>query len=415
MIRTFIFNCRLPLAICDELNQESGRVYTRILTTHYRVYRKKGRWLTHFTARRLDDFYGAADERLLNSASIDEAQEGFYKACKTARACRKLGLGVKYPHKPKKFRTTVWNKNAIRVADGTLLLSRARGLERLRVRLSDSLPVGSILEVRLVYDRVSRKYNWHFVIEDGQAPLDAPGVNVAAVDLGEVHPAAVSDGSESMVFAARELRAVLQFRHKRLAAIQRLQAAKVKGSRAWKKLQRRKTRFLARQARRARDIEHKVSRAVVNWMVERGVGTLAMGDVRDVADGKRLNTKSQQKVSSWGHGKMRQYITYKAEGAGITVELVDEAYSSQTCPMCGQRHKPAGRVYACPVCGFRGHRDGQVGAVNLLSRFIHGDVGQVRPPPLVKYRHPFRKDGTGKRSRPDTGSLAVASVACAGP
>jgi hypothetical protein len=43
------------------------------------------------------------------------------------------------------------------------------------------------------------------------------------------------------------------------------------------------------------------------------VGTLAIGDARDVVDGKNLNRKSQQKVSNWSHGMIRQYIAYKAE------------------------------------------------------------------------------------------------------
>jgi hypothetical protein len=46
--------------------------------------------------------------------------------------------------------------------------------------------------------------------------------------------------------------------------------------------------------------------------------------VRDVADGKRLTTKSQQKIGLWSHGRQRQYITYKAEAAGIAVTMVEE-------------------------------------------------------------------------------------------
>jgi transposase len=42
-----------------------------------------------------------------------------------------------------------------------------------------------------------------------------------------------------------------------------------------------------------------------------------MGDVRDVADGKRLRRSEQQKISQWGHGTMRRCIGYKAEAAGI--------------------------------------------------------------------------------------------------
>ena len=46
----------------------------------------------------------------------------------------------------------------------------------------------------------------------------------------------------------------------------------------WKRLQRRKSRFLAKQEWRRRDIEHKVSREVVNWAIEQQIGTLAIGE-----------------------------------------------------------------------------------------------------------------------------------------
>jgi putative transposase len=391
----------------DRLNQESGRLYTRALVEHYRVYRQTGQWLSPAGLEKLVDFYDAqaGQDRLLHAHSIDAAEQGFPKACKTARAYRKLGLKTRFPYKRKYWRTTIWKNSGIRKADKTLLLALARGRAPLRVSLPSrlvALPPDAFAEMRLVWDKVSRRYHWHLVIEDGQLPAAPPGDQIAAVDLGEVHPAAVTDGQEALVVSARALRSARQYTHKRLASLQQAHSRKTKGSRQWQKLQRRKNRFLAQQKRLVRDIEHKVSRAVVDWAVEHRVGTLAIGDVRDIADGKRLPTKTQQKIGSWGHGQTRQYIAYKAEGAGITVEFVDEAYSSQTCPVSGHRHKTTGRIYSCPDCGFRGHRDGQVGAVNLLSRHIYGAVGQIQPPSVIKYRHPIGRLAfrTGKRSRP---------------
>jgi putative transposase len=161
------------------------------------------------------------------------------------------------------------------------------------------------------------------------------------------------------------------------------QDGRKRGSRRWRRLQRRKNRFLAQQKRRARDLAHKASRAVVQWAQGHGVGTFVIGDVRDVAAGKRLHRTQQQKISQWGHGTMRRYIGYKAEAVGITViDTVNEAYTSQTCPRDGQRTKPKGRVYMCHVCGFRGARD-IVGAANILSRHVHGEVGQVMPPAIT--------------------------------
>jgi len=152
-------------------------------------------------------------------------------------------------------------------------------------------------------------------------------------------------------------------------------------------------------------MEHKVSRAVVACARQAQIGTLVLGDVRQVADGKRLNAKSQQKISNWSHGQVRAYLRYKAAAAGIPVELIDEAYTSQTCPNCGERHKPKGRRYCCPACGFRSHRDA-VGAANILSRRRYGALGKVRPPAEIMYRYPFCNRKTGKRSLVDTKQVA---------
>jgi putative transposase len=267
------------------------------------------------------------------------------------------------------------------------------------------LTPAAFLEMRLVWDRAGQHYMWHLVVEDGDQPAESPGTRVAGVDLGEIHPAAATDGEEAVVFSAREMRSVAQYTHKRLAEIQAKQALKTKSSRAWMRLQRRKSRFLARQRRRRRDLEHKVSRAVVKWGVERQVGTLAVGDVRAAADGMALGHTNNQKISSWPHGRLRQYITYKAQAAGMVVELVDEAYTTQECPNCHKRHKPRGRNYHCPVCGFVSHRDA-VGSANILSRYLYSELGVISPPGMIKYRHPF--DATGKRSPVDTGQVAWA-------
>jgi IS605 OrfB family transposase len=168
---------------------------------------------------------------------------------------------------------------------------------------------------------------------------------------------------------------------------------------------------LYQQAKRTRDMEHKVSREVVNTAVAMEAGTIAIGDVRDAADQVKLGKKSNQKISNWSHGKMRQYITYKAEAEGIQTELVNERYTSQTCPSCGCRHKPRGRVYTCGQCGFSGHRDG-VGAVNILSVQQHGEPGQICPTGSTTYRIPVRRV---LRSPLDTGQVACGQPQEAAP
>jgi putative transposase len=407
MIRTHVFPCSLPRSESDALNRESGRVYTNTLVRHYRIKRKTGHWLSPRAGERVEDSTGPST---LHAHSRDAAQQGFYKACKTARALRERGdADIRYPYRRQRYRTTIWKTTGIRGQGGVLHLARCRGRGPVSVALPAHLAALSarcFVEMRLVWDRVARRYTWHLVVDDGTQPVPTPATGVAGVALGEIHPAALTDGRSAVVVSCREMRSCTQYTNKRLSELRSKQDGHRRGSRRAKRIKRRITRFLAQQKRRARDLAHKVSRAVVAWAEEHGVGTLAIGDVRDVGDGKRLHRKAQQKVSQWRHGKLRRYVGYKAEAAGIAVvDTVDEAYTSQTCPHCGHRTKPKGRVYTCHVCGFRGVRD-VVGAANILSRHQDGEVGRVVPPPTTMYLHPFVRKRSS--SRLDTADLARA-------
>ncbi len=134
---------------------------------------------------------------------------------------------------------------------------------------------------------------------------------------------------------------------------------------------------------RQRDILHKVSRAVVDYAVEANAKEIIIGDVRDIADGINIGKHS----SLWPHGKLRSYIRYKALMQGMETLLEDEHHTTQTCPNCGSRKKPSGRIYSCGECGFVGHRD-VVGASNILSRRLFGELGRVQIASEM-YRHPY--------------------------
>lgn len=397
MIRTHIFSCALPRAEADALNRESGRVYSQTLLWQYRIYRRKGIWLSPGASERLGDYRSSTT---LHAHSRDAAQQAFHKACKTAKANR--ASGAKYPHKRKYYRSTIWKNTGIRGRDGRLLLARARGLEPVVVSLPpmlSALPSAAFVEMRLVYDRVAKRYHWHLVVDDGVQPPVAAGDQTLAADLGEIHPAAVANEQGAVViFTARELRALNQYRHKRLSTLQARQSKDTKGSRLWKRLRRRKVYLLARNNRQRRDIEHKVTRAITNHAKQERAKRLVVGDVRDVGKGKRLGRNVQQKVSGWSHGRQIAYLTYKLSAEGIALERQSEAYSSKTCCGCGAQNRPKGRTYRCGVCGLVCHRDAN-GAVNQVSKAVYGSYSRIQPRTIM-YRRAFR------RSSRDTGHVA---------
>jgi putative transposase len=200
MIRTHTIPCTLPKAAADALNRESGRVYTETLVWHWRIKNRKQIWLRPGTAEKLGDYFS---ETTLHAHTRDAAQQGFYQACKTAKACQEIGLDTRYPWRRKFYRTTIWKNTGIRVREGIVLLARARGRKPISLAWSGT---ETVLEVRLVYDLKQRRYFWHLVLEDGQEPVLAASGRTAAIDLGEIHPVAITDGEEVCVVSCRELR-----------------------------------------------------------------------------------------------------------------------------------------------------------------------------------------------------------------
>jgi putative transposase len=403
LIRTQIIPCHLPRDRADALNRASGQVYTGVLVAHWRAVRKQDIWLSEKAGTKWSDYRVQwAPDAPMHAHTIDAAQQGFYKACATTKALRKAGFAdAKFPHWPKRWRTTIWKNTAIKRQGDALVLSNGLRNPKIKLTIPEQLRDAlRFLEARLVYDKRARKYTWHLVVENGKQTKEVPGHNVVSVDPGEIHPATIGDEHSSTVIVCRARRAQQRGHAKRLAKMQEALSRKKKGSRRHKRLLRAKTRMKAKHKRVMRDIEHKVSKAIVEEAVARGAGTIVYGDVRDIADGVDCGKAHNQRLSQWAHGKVRQYVEYKAEVEGFPVVLQDEHYTSKTCPSCGQKHKPRGRNFQCPACAFQSHRD-VVGQTNILSAYKFGAPGKVLPPTTIKYRIPVSY--RVMRKRLDTG------------
>ena len=101
-----------------------------------------------------------------------------------------------------------------------------------------------------------------------------------------------------------------------------------------------------------------------------------------------------QSVSQACTRKLIGMLDYKTAGA----MTINEAYSSQTCPVCGERSKQR-RIYRCPMCGANSPRDA-IGAANILSLGTHGAMLPGRAlPAQVKYLRPWPRSRSQPRSR----------------
>ena len=95
--------------------------------------------------------------------------------------------------------------------------------------------------------------------------------------------------------------------------------------------------------------------------------------------------KREQQVSSACNRKIIQQLSYKLSGA----TEVSEAYTSQTCPVCGTRHK-CRRTYRCTLCSHTIPRD-VVGALNIRRIGMTGAMmNSPDLPTTIKVQRPVK-------------------------
>jgi putative transposase len=162
---------------------------------------------------------------------------------------------------------------------------------------------------------------------------------------------------------------------------------KKNGSNRRKQMKKSKIKQLRKLDNQIKDILHKQTTKLVSVLKSRNTQTVVIGDVRDIRASIDYGKKTNQKLHQWVSGKVRWLLTYKAQAEGMEVALQNEAYTSQTCPCCGNRYKPSGRVYKCLKCGFQYHRDG-VGGFNIRQKYLCAStvVGVMASPTGLRYK-----------------------------
>lgn len=296
---------------------------------------------------------------------------------------------TRYPHRPKAYQTVTWKGQAIRVVEGTLHLPNGRGQADLVLPLPERFHGAAIRQTELLWRADHYAIALTIASPPPEEPITPPlSGQTAGVDLGEITSAALctADG-HAMVISGRLLRHVKQLRNKRQAAYQERMARCRKGSRRWKRLRQQQVQAAAQLYRQQRDLLHQASRKAVAFAQPHEVSELAVGDVRDLADGVDKGRHTNQKLSQWPHGQFRRYLTEKAARLGMRVTLTNEAYSTRTCARCGHCHAaaPRGRVLRCSGCGVLVHRDAN-GAANICSKQVCGRFGRVHVRTLMHRR-----------------------------
>ena len=399
MSRCVMLTIKIPVPAhlnkqASELNAASARLYNKTLSLVRKTHQCKGFWLSQNTTQKY--ILRWATDIPMHTHSKQAMVQQYFNALKGYFVAGRQNPNAKPPFRTKKYMPTIWKASAIRIKERLLAFSNGRGNKPFVVPLPITIDLSNfnIKLAKLVWDHKNQRYYIHLSTEVVGRSFEL-GEKVVAVDLGVIHPIAAFDGQEVQIWNGGELNAKIQYRHKRLADIQRALRRTELGSKRHRKLLRAKKRVLQKLSNQINDILHKITSNFVLWTAERKTSKIIIGDVTGIRKRTRFHAVANQKIHGWLFRKITSLIEYKARLKGIEVEYVNEEYTSQTCPVCGHKHKPSNCDFRCPFCSFEYHRDG-VGAINIHKKYLgYGRVvADLAPAVGVRYNPHLRGPGT---------------------
>ncbi|MGQ9507737.1 MAG: RNA-guided endonuclease InsQ/TnpB family protein [Candidatus Bathycorpusculaceae bacterium] len=192
----------------------------------------------------------------------------------------------------------------------------------------------------------------HIVVEKEVEPkTDCDGI--LAVDLG-IHNIAVTVNSKTKEtrFYGKKLRAIRgHYFHLR---------RNLPNRKAVKKVGNHEKRIVNHEL-------HIISKAIVQE-ANRTNSAIILGKLKGLRkNGEGKGRRFRRKLNNFPYNKLASYIQYKAEWLGIPVLKVSEAYTSQTCSICGGIGFRRKGLFKCQNCETELNADYN-GAKNIMKR-----------------------------------------------
>ncbi|MEW6737548.1 MAG: transposase [Acidobacteriota bacterium] len=196
----------------------------------------------------------------------------------------------------------------------------------------------------------SRKGIWYALISCSMEVPDAANTERwLGVDRGQKQLAVASTPEGKTKFfsypSVRQIRRHFANRRRKLQAAGKTAAVK--------RLERKERRII-------QHINHTISKQIVQFAKANNCG-IRLEDLSGIRQNaqQRKQTKADagENRDYWPYYQLQQMIIYKAGLAGVAVEFVPAAYTSQACCKCHWLGERDGEHFFCPNCGYQGHSD----------------------------------------------------------
>ncbi|WP_297504122.1 transposase, partial [Thermococcus sp.] len=258
-----------------------------------------------------------------------------------------------------------------RITGNVIELRRLGKFGRLRIQFKGRIHLkGKQGRLEITYDEVKRKWYAHVSFTAEEKLINCEWVSVprqpvgdlsAGIDLGVNNLMAVYvENGESFLVNGRPLKSIDFYWQKRIADYQsELNKSGAKTSRNLKRMH-------EKAKLQAKHYINTAMRQTVERLYRLGVSRIVVGYPKGIARNSEKGRKQNFLLSQvWRFNYVIKRLKEVSEEYGILVEVVNEAFTSQSCPLCGQRH-PDGRIFRGL---FKCCREGVVMNADLVGAF----------------------------------------------
>ncbi len=138
----------------------------------------------------------------------------------------------------------------------------------------------------------------------------------------------------------------------------------------WYKLRRTK----GKEKRFMRDVNHKISRNIVDIASEYDNAVIVMEKLEGIRSNVRGSRDHNRKVHNWNFSQLQEFIQYKCHVSGIAYRKVVAYKTSSVCTTCGhlaiRRSSSNAEVGVCKQCGYDVNAADFLGAINIVRRLF---------------------------------------------
>ena len=228
----------------------------------------------------------------------------------------------------------------------------------------------------LIFDKVKKKFYFHQSIEC-ITPEKKKVEKIVAIDIGVKRGITAFDGENIYMYPNTIIEKYNDI-SKRISLLQEI---------AIKRNHRYTTKQITSLYHKRKSIVQNYNKNIISWF-QKDVNPdkIFVGDVKHIRENNDNGRKSNRMIHNlWSFDNYYKRQQCKAENTGTTLELVDESYTSVTCPICGEKNTSKDRKYDCKYCSYHQDRD-VVGAINIYKRYVSKDCNTN---PMVKIYRSF--------------------------